>query len=49
MRQFQTAAAQPAAAPVEVLCGLRFDDECDSTHEDLAGCPLGLAWSDVLY
>ncbi|WP_143220316.1 MULTISPECIES: hypothetical protein [unclassified Achromobacter] len=43
------AAAASAPAPLDAFHGLRFDDAFDNTRTGETECPLGLAWTDVLY
>lgn len=48
-RQLKLATVQQAEEPLDVLFGLRLDNEFDSTHDNATEYPLGLEWSDVLY
>lgn len=48
-RQLKSASVQQAAEPLDVLFGLRLDNEFDSTRSGATEYPLGLEWSDVLY
>ncbi len=48
-RQLKLATVQQAEEPLDVLFGLRLDNEFDSTRDNATEYPLGLEWSDVLY
>ncbi len=48
-RQLKLATVQQAEEPLDVLFGLRLDNEFDSTRDNATEYPLGLYWSDVLY
>ncbi|RBL84741.1 hypothetical protein DDE05_21990 [Streptomyces cavourensis] len=48
-RLLKSATVQQEAEPLDVLFGLRLDNEFDSTRTGTTEYPLGLEWSDVLY